>query len=338
MGYLYVLGFFSFVALLIINITWIIANLYLSSVEGFNSILREESTFKTIYYSIYLRWIIFADIGWLSIAIFFMITRRNYKSNSDLHFLHHKKLINPTVGMVIPAYNEEKSIGKTVKQFLELDSVKHVLIIDNNSTDKTVEIAEKSGAKVIKKDVNKGFAHSVAFGLKEALKMDVDIIGITESDGTSNPYDIKKMIPYFENCDMVIGTRQNQILTEKGNQNTMMHVWGNFCLAKLIQIKYFSLLHAGVINLTDVGCLFRLISKDSLELIVDDLFYPNTEKAVGEDAVHLYLTMLGIQKDLRIIEVPITFNKRVGESKLGSGKFFKGLRYGFKFLWFIIRI
>ena len=89
---------------------------------------------------------------------------------------------------------------------------------------------------------------------QKTLKCDVDIIGISESDGSSIAYDIKKMLPYFENCDMIVGTRQNQILTEKGNQNKVMHVWGNFCLAKLIQIKYFSLLHAGVINLTDVGC------------------------------------------------------------------------------------
>ena len=138
------------------------------------------------------------------------------------------------IAVVIPTYNESKSIENTVKQFLELEVVKYVLVIDNNSSDDTVEIAERFGARVIKKEKNKGFAHSVALGLREALKMDVDVIGITESDGTSNAYDIKQMIPYFENCDMVLGTRQNQILTEKGNQNKMMHVWGNFGLAKLI--------------------------------------------------------------------------------------------------------
>ena len=337
MGYLYIIGFFSFIILFIINITWIIINLYFSTVEGFDSILRQESSLETIYYSIYLRWIIFADVGWLGIAIFFMVTRRNYKSSSDLHFLQHKKPNNSKIGMVIPTYNESKSIENTVKQFLELEVVKYVLVIDNNSSDDTVKIAEKSGAKVIKKEKNKGFAHSVALGLREALKMDVDIIGITESDGTSNAYDIKKMIPYFENCDMVLGTRQNQILTEKGNQNKMMHVWGNFCLAKLIQIKYFSLLHAGAINLTDVGCLFRLISKDALEKVIDDLFCKDSDEPLAGIAVHLHLTMIGIEKDLRVIEVPITFNKRIGESKIESGKFFKGIKIGFKFLWFIIK-
>ena len=337
MGKLYVLGFFLFIGLLVVNISWIIVNFYLSAVDGFDAVLRQESTLETIYYSIYLRWIIFADLVWLGIAIFFMVTRRNYKSNLDLHFLNHKKIESPTIGMVVPAYNEAQSIENTVKQFLEIESVRNVLVIDNNSTDDTVKIARQAGAQVITKEKNKGFAHSVALGLKESLKMDVDIIGITESDGTSNAYDIKKMLPYFENCDMIVGTRQNQILTEKGNQNKVMHVWGNFCLAKLIQIKYFSLLHAGVINLTDVGCLFRLISKDSLRLIVDDLFHPGTDKPKAGIAVHLHLTMLGIEKDLRVIEVPITFNKRVGKSKLNSGKIFVAIKIGIKFLWFIIK-
>lgn len=337
MGYLYILGFFSFIGLLLVNISWIIVNFYLSAVDGFDAVLRQESTLQTIYYSIYLRWIIFADVAWLGIAIFFMITRRDYKSSLDLHFLSHKKIDKPTIGMVIPAYNESESIGETVKQFLELESVKTVLIIDNNSTDDTVKIAKQAGAEVITKDKNKGFAHSVALGLRESLKMDVDIIGITESDGTSNAYDVNKMIPYFENCDMIVGTRQNQILTEKGNQNKVMHIWGNFCLAKLIQIKYFSLLHAGVINLTDVGCLFRLISRDSLKMIIDDLFIPGTDSPKAGIAVHLHLTMLGIEKDLRVIEIPITFNKRIGKSKLNSGKFLEAIKIGMKFLWFIIK-
>ena len=102
-----------------------------------------------------------------------------------------------------------------------------------------------------------GFGHSYALGLKEGLKTDASVIVTSESDYSFNTYDIPKMLPYLDNCDIAIGTRQNQVLVEKGNQNSLLHVLGNFFLAKLIQIKYFSLLHAGVVNLTDVGCNFR---------------------------------------------------------------------------------
>ena len=75
----------------------------------------------------------------------------------------------------------------------------------------------------------------------------------------------------MNNTDVVIGTRQIQVLTEKGNQNSVLHVWGNFILAKVIQFKYFSLLHMGIVSLTDVGCLYRLMRRDALEKIVDEV-------------------------------------------------------------------
>ena len=174
-------------------------------------------------------------------------------------------------------------------------------------------------------------------GLKEALKTDCNIVGTTEADGTYNSYDIEKMVPYLDNTDMVIGTRQNQIITEKGNQNSVFHVWGNFLLGKLIQIKYFNLHHTGIVNLTDVGCVYRLIQKNALEKIIDDLTYPDSDTPIGGIGIGLYLTMIGIEKDLRIIEIPVTFNKRIGISKIESNKFSKAIVIGFKFLWLILR-
>ena len=337
LGLLYILAVSSFIILFLINIAWVTSNLYYSTVDGFTSILRGEGSVENIYYSLYLKWILLADTVWLVIAMLFMAKRRNYKNERDIHFLKYKKFTNPTICMVIPAYNESESIETIVKEFLKTRFVTKVLVIDNHSTDKTAEIAEKAGATVIRKNANTGFGHSVALGLKESLKANTNIIGITEADGTSNSYDVEKMLPYLDNCDMVIGTRQDQVLTQKGNQNKLLHVWGNFLLAKLIQIKYFSLLHTGIVNLTDVGCLFRLISRDALEEVVDDLFYLNTDKPKAGIAVHLHLTMLGIEKDLRIIEIPITFNKRIGKSKLGTVNTKNAIVMGLKFLWFIIK-
>jgi len=145
------------------------------------------------------------------------------------------------------------------------------------------------------------------------------------------------MLPYLDNCDMAIGTRQNQVLTEKGNQNSLLHVWGNFFLAKLIQIKYFSLLHTGVVNLTDVGCNFRFFRAEALKKIVDELTYPGTDKVKVGLGITIHLTMIGIQKDLRIIELPVTFNKRSGNSKIGSNRRMRAIKIGFIFLWLILK-
>ena len=173
-------------------------------------------------------------------------------------------------------------------------------------------------------------------GLKEALKTDANIITITESDGTFNGYDLEKMVPYLNNCDMVIGSRQNQVISEKGNQNSGFFVWANFLLAKLIQIKYLSLDHMGIINLTEVGCIYRVIKRDALEKIISKLTYPGSDRPVGGIGIGLYITMLGIEEDLKIIEIPVTFKRRIGKSKLtGVGKK-KTVSIGLRFLWLIL--
>ena len=331
----FILGI-SLAILILINLTWIGVNFYFMGKDGLQSLLQGRNLIESIYYSIYLRWILLADAIWLLFAVVFMLRRKTYKTDSSLHYLHYEPISKPSITMIIPSYNEELSIGKVVKDFSKQDKVKSIIVIDNNSTDKTTEIAKKAGAIVIKKNENKGYSHSLVLGLKEALKTNSNIIGTTEADGTYNAYDLQKMIPYLDNCDMVIGTRQNQVVTEKGNQNSIFHVWGNFFLAKLIQIKYFNLHHMGIVNLTDVGCVYRLMKRESLEKIVDDLTYPNSDKAVGGIGIGLYLTMLGIEKDLRILEVPVTFNKRIGLSKIESNKFSKAIKVGLTFLWLIL--
>jgi len=265
-----------------------------------------------------------------------MFTRKSYKTDISLHYLDYNPITNPTITIIVPTLNEELSIGSVIENFLKQTQVKSIIVIDNNSSDKTVEIAKKAGATVITKSENKGYSHSIVLGLKEALKTNSNIIGTTEADGTYNSYDIEKMVPYLDNCDVVIGTRQNQIITEKGNQNSVVHVWGNFLLAKLIQIKYFNLHHMGIVNLTDVGCFYRLMKRNALEKIIDELTYPNSDKAVGGIGIGLYLTMLGIEKDLKILEIPVTFNKRIGTSKIESNKLSKAIKIGLIFLWLIL--
>jgi len=110
----------------------------------------------------------------------------------------------------------------------------------------------------------------------------------------------QKCYHFLENCDMVIGTRQYQVLTEKGNQNSTLHVWGNLFLAKLIQFKFFNLLHMGFVNLSDVGCIYRIFTRPSLEKIIDELTLPNSDKPVAGIAISLHITILAIQHLLRI--------------------------------------
>jgi len=336
MGILYLSIGTSFLILLIVNIVWLGVNFFFVIVSGLDTILTGNTLVENIYFSTYLKWILTADVIWIIAGSVFALRRKHYMTDPNFHYLSYRPIENPLVCVIIPAYNESESIEKVVKDYLGQKFVKNIIVVDNHSSDDTAIIAEKSGAKVIRKESNTGFGHSTLIGLEAALKTDANIIATTEADGTFNGYDIAKMIPYMDNSDMVIGTRQFQVLTEKGNQNSTMHVWGNFLLAKLIQIKYFSLLHAGVINLTDVGCLNRMIRREALEKIIDKCAKPSSNKPLVNDEFALLLTMTGVENNLKIVEVPVTFNKRIGLSKTGSSQRRKGIKFGLKFLWFIL--
>ena len=336
MKVLYFILVISFGVLLLANFVWIIFNIYMFLVSGIESIITGQTLIENIYYSVFLRWLILADIVWLIIGLGYVLKQKSYKTDSNLHYLQNSPIKERQICVIMPTFNEEATIKQVVEDFQRQNFVNNVVVIDNKSTDDTVKIAKDCGAKVIEKIENKGYSHSLVLGLKEALKTDANIITITESDGTFNGYDLEKMVPYLNNCDMVIGSRQNQVISEKGNQNSGFFVWANFLLAKLIQIKYLSLDHMGIINLTDVGCIYRVIKRDALEKIISKLTYPGSDRPVGGIGIGLYITMLGIEEDLKIIEIPVTFKRRIGKSKLtGTGKK-KTINIGLRFLWLIL--
>ncbi len=340
MGLFYVIIAISFVVLFIVNTAWMGYNLYLWSVNGIQFLLQGRDFVESIYASSYLKWVLLADVMWLFSIFGFVVRRKNYKTDVNLHYLIHKPIKNPKICVSMHAFNEELGIEKCVNDFKNQKNVETVIVVDNHSTDKTVEIAEKCGATVITKDSNKGYAHSWFLGLREALKTDANIIVITDVDGTFSGYDISKMISYLDNCDMVVGTRLVQTLTEKGNQNGAFYVWGNRFIAFLLQLKYFSFMHLGVIQLTDVGCSYRCIRKEALEKILDKFTYPDSDRLLplaNNSNPPIVMTMIGIANNLRIIEIPISFKKRIGKSKYSEGKKLKGIKYGLEFIWIIIR-
>ena len=102
--------------LFIVNISWLIANLYLWSTEGIIAVTGEENAvlFEDIYYSEYARWIIWADLGWMVSLLIFIFRRKHYKTDPNLHYLQFNGISNPKMCVAIPSYNEEQSIGKVV--------------------------------------------------------------------------------------------------------------------------------------------------------------------------------------------------------------------------------
>ena len=339
MGKVYLTIVISFFILVITNIIFGGLTIYAWITEGIDAILLDEELGSRILDSIYIKWILLADAIWILVAISFAVKRKHYKTNPQFHYLKNNKIEDPKICVILPTYNEEKNISKIISDFKKQENVQEIIVVDNHSTDKTVDIAKEHNITIIEKESNKGYAHSCRLGFLEFLKTDSNIVVLTDSDDTFSADDLSKMIPYLDNCDMVIGTRQVQILTEKGNQNSMFYVWGNLFLAKLLQIKYFSLLHMGVAQLTDVGCSYRCIRRESIEKIKEKIENPKDKSVLDANGwlFTIYLTMLGIENDLKIVEVPITFKKRIGESKSQASKKTKGIVYGLRFMWYILK-
>ena len=336
MGKVFATLVLSLFVIFLINLTWALTNLYHFAVDGFQTMFVAVTFAENVYFSIYLKWILLLDFSYIISILIFMFTRKNYKSDVDLHYLKNYKITKPKITVVIPTFNEERAIEKTIKDYIHQEYVNQVLVIDNNSADNTVSIAEKCGAVIIKKERNQGFGHSFLMGLEEGLKTDANIIVMTEADCTYDANDIKKFVQYLEHSDLVTGTRQIQVLNEKGNQNGRLHTWGNYFLAKLVQFKFINLAHLGT-ELNDVGCGFLAVRQTALTKVIEKLKTCDTEKPIWSVGIRLYLLLQIIEHDLRLIEIPISFKKRIGQSKIGSLNKLKAIKIGLSFLWIILR-
>lgn len=339
MGAKYIVFFLSTIIIFLINFSWLGITLVYWATNGLQNLLGGMNFIENIYQSTYIRWILLLDVSWIIVVICIIAIRKNYNTNSDIYYLNTKQINEPKIAVILPTFNEELAIEKVIKDFQTRDNVSYIFVIDNNSNDKTVEIAKRNNVRVIEKEVNLGYPHSCVLGFKEALKTDATVIVLAESDGTFSGHDLEKLFSYLQHCDMVVGSRQVQVLSEKGNQNSTLYVWGNYILAKLLQLRYFSVNHLSSVNLTDVGCSFRMFKRESLEKTIEKFTYPGTDDVIVSSTsglFALFITKLFIENKLRIVEIPVTFKKRIGVSKTKSDKKIYGLKYFIIFMWFII--
>lgn len=107
----------------------------------------------------------------------------------------------------MPAYNEEQLIAKTIlgaKKYVDT-----VLVVDDGSSDATIEIAEALGAMVIQHETNKGYGGALQTIFTTAENLEAEILIILDADGQHNPDDIPKFLNAFKSreCDLVIGSR-----------------------------------------------------------------------------------------------------------------------------------
>lgn len=252
-------------------------------------------------------------------------------SRHHLYFKRRKVLYapiaNPKVCVGMLAYNDELSIGGAVKGFKELKEVASIVVVDNNSKDKTTPEAKKAGARVVFEPVQ-GYGSACMTALKEAAKdakKNGNVICLVEGDQTYFPTDLRKMLSYLENVDMVLGTRTTCEIVEPDSQITPFILYGNIFIAKLLQLRFW-----GTYRMTDVGIGFAVIRPEALEKIL-----PHLTITANYFSPHMLITALN--KHLRIIECPIAFKKRVGKSKGVGSSITKGLTNGVKMIELVLK-
>ena len=219
--------------------------------------------------------------------------------------------------VVLTAYNDEQSIYDAVKDFKSHPAVKRVIVVSNNSKDRTEERAEEAGAIVVN-ETRQGYGRCVYRCLEEALRYnDETHIALCEGDSTFRAFDLDKFSAYLAHAKIVNGTRIVEQLRAYSTQLSTFMYYGNFFAGKLLEFK-----HLGQGTFTDVGTTYKVIRREALQRLM-----PLLDPSVNlEFNCHLLDTALA--NGFSVVECPITFHPRVGVSKGGNVDNLRALSVG----------
>jgi glycosyltransferase involved in cell wall biosynthesis len=223
------------------------------------------------------------------------------------------------ISVIIPAYNEEGSIGKVVND-IPKEIVRDIIVANNNSKDKTAEVAAAAGAIVLTEN-RQGYGYACLKGMEYLQNLDIkpDIVVFLDGDYSDYPEEISLVIaPILENdMDMVIGSRALG-KKERGSM-TIPQVFGNWLATTMIRWFY------GV-KFTDLGP-FRAIKYDKLiALGMCDKTYGWTVE----------MQVKAAKQKMKCTEVAVNYRKRIGYSKV-SGTIKGSFMAGYKIITTILK-
>ena len=202
------------------------------------------------------------------------------------------------VSVIVPAYNEEDTVREIVEELFRVGPVDEVIVVDNNSTDRTVEEVAKTSARVLSEE-RQGYGFALRKGLENAGG---DYLVLFDADGNFAAEDIQKLLVYTDCFDFIKGTRSRRELVEEGTYHPLLS-W-LVIVANVLVAKFQQLLFLGPV-MTDAGCTLRLLKRAAVQRILPHV-------TVGGAHFQTDLTNLAMIANLRIIEVPVRFTKRRG--------------------------
>jgi glycosyltransferase involved in cell wall biosynthesis len=230
--------------------------------------------------------------------------------------------LNKIIKVIIPAYNEEKSIIKVIQDIPSV--VDEIIIVDNNSSDQTAKNAQEAGAKVLS-EIKKGYGNACLKGISyvKSQTHQTDIIVFLDGDFSDYPEELTKLIAPIinDNIDFVIGARVSRF-REKGSM-TRPQIFGNWLATTLMSILFNS-------KFTDLGPFRAIKYSKLLALKMEDKTYGWTVE----------MQLKALKNNYSYIEIPVKYRNRIGVSKVSGtikGAIFAGVnilfwifKYSFK--------
>lgn len=209
------------------------------------------------------------------------------------------------ITILLPCYNEEKGLGKVIdgvplKKLAHFGYQTEIIVINNNSTDRTIKIAKKKGVKIVsEKKQGKGNALKTGF---RNISSDTDYVVMLDGDNTYKSEEILRLIEPLENgfCDVILGSRLEGKINDCSF--SLSHRLANWFFTFFIRRFY-------LVNTTDTCTGYFAWKKK----VVDELApYIKSSGFAIEVEMITKMAKLGY----KIYSVPITYDRREGHSKL----------------------
>lgn len=222
------------------------------------------------------------------------------------------------IKVIIPAYNEEKAIANVIAEIP--NSVDEIIVISNNSTDKTEVVAKNAGATVLL-ETRKGYGYACLKGMDYIANLEIkpDIVVFLDGDYSDYPEELTKLTTPIlnQNFDFVIGARV-KYLRESGSM-TPQQVFGNWLATFLMKVFFKA-------KFTDLGPFRAIKYGQLLQLEMEDKTYGWT--------VEMQLKVL--KQKMSYIEIPVRYKNRIGVSKV-SGTVKGTIMAGVKIIGWIVK-
>lgn len=197
--------------------------------------------------------------------------------------------------VIVPAYNESESIEKTIRDIMEKAPEFDYVIVNDCSTDSTLEICRENQFNILNLPINLGIGGAVQTGYIYAKENGYDIAVQVDGDGQHDPTFLSVMAKKMEEtgADMIIGSR---FIAKEGFQSSA---------ARRVGIKYFSALIKCLTGevITDPTSGLRMIGKRGIELFAGDYpkDYPEPES-----------TLAMLRRGMEVVEMPVIMKERQG--------------------------